>query len=66
MDTPPKLEGEPKPQFVQIAYITGCSAAGVAVLFGIFSEGKMWPAAFAVAALAALGIFLGYFAARKT
>jgi len=57
---------ERKNPFVGVAGSVGVFACGVVSLFLVFGGGAAaWPAAFAVATLAVMGIFIAYFASKK-
>ena len=56
-----------KDPFVGVAGSIGFFACGVVCLFLVFGGGAAaWPAAFAVSALAVMGIFMAYFLSRKS
>jgi hypothetical protein len=49
-----------------IAASIGGSACGVAVIFCIFGHDSGWPAAFAIASLALMGVGMAYFDSKRT
>jgi len=58
---------EKKDPFVGVAGSVGAFACGVAFMFLEFAGGSAaWPAAFAVSSLAVMGIFIAYFASKKS
>lgn len=58
---------ERKNPYVGVAGSVGVFACGVALMFLVFSSGEAaWPAAFAVASLAVMGIFIAYFMSKKS
>ena len=58
---------EKKNPYVGVAGSVGVFACGVAFMFLVFAGGSAaWPAAFAVASLAVMGIFITYFASKKS
>ena len=57
---------EKKNPYVGVAGSVGVFACGVACMFLVFAGGEAaWPAAFAIAALAIMGIFIAYFISKK-
>ena len=66
MDEPVKTPPPGENVLVKIAGTIGMSAFGIAFLFIMLSQGEAaWPAAFAIMALAVMGIFMAHFATRN-